>query len=243
MSLDELDIYKMMQRLENVERNDVSDRLAYIEKQLKYFVFAATDIKDKFNSGIKLNVDENTLDITKKIQCEFKSLFNTMQSEVLSIRKLKEEIQHELKNESIIGAIKFMAKALQELIQDVHTIKEEGIKKNIHFDLTMDGYEMVKRKPPKINSEIEIEEVDPELATKKLLATLTGKECTVLIHRYGLFGEKTRTLKTIGLTLGISRERVGEIQNKALRKCRHPCRRGLVENLTHLELRKAVLGE
>lgn len=45
--LDDLDIFKLMQRLEKFEKTDVEERLGYVEEKLKYFVTSATQMKDK----------------------------------------------------------------------------------------------------------------------------------------------------------------------------------------------------
>jgi RNA polymerase primary sigma factor len=60
--------------------------------------------------------------------------------------------------------------------------------------------------------------------TKKVLATLTPREEKVLRMRFGI-GEKTdHTLEEVGQSFDVTRERIRQIEAKALRKLRHPCR-------------------
>jgi RNA polymerase primary sigma factor len=62
------------------------------------------------------------------------------------------------------------------------------------------------------------------VAVDDLLDTLTPRERRVLQLRFGLFDERQRTLEEIGKRLGVTRERIRQIEAKALRKLRHPSR-------------------
>lgn len=57
-----------------------------------------------------------------------------------------------------------------------------------------------------------------------LLATLTERERRVLAMRFGLEDGQTYTLEEVGRAFGVTRERVRQIEAKALRKLRHPLR-------------------
>jgi len=59
---------------------------------------------------------------------------------------------------------------------------------------------------------------------KEVLDTLTEREKMILIYRFGLYGHKPETLEEVGKRFNITRERVRQIENKALRKLRHPSR-------------------
>lgn len=58
----------------------------------------------------------------------------------------------------------------------------------------------------------------------EVLSTLTERERTVLIERFGLLDGKPKTLEEVGLRFKVTRERVRQIEAKALRKMRHPTR-------------------
>lgn len=56
----------------------------------------------------------------------------------------------------------------------------------------------------------------------KLLDTLTERESRVLRLRFGLEDGRCRTLEEVGAEFGVTRERIRQIEAKALRKLRHP---------------------
>ena len=56
------------------------------------------------------------------------------------------------------------------------------------------------------------------------ISELTERERNVIIFRYGLYGEKPHTLEEIAVQYGVTRERIRQIENKSLRKLRHPKR-------------------
>ncbi len=63
----------------------------------------------------------------------------------------------------------------------------------------------------------------------KVLEKLPEKEQQVLAFRYGLKDEEILTLEEIGQMFGVSRERVRQIESKALRKLRHPSKREYIK--------------
>ena len=57
-----------------------------------------------------------------------------------------------------------------------------------------------------------------------VLYTLSDREARVLQLRFGLLDGRTRTLEEVGRNFGVTRERIRQIEAKALRKLRHPSR-------------------
>ena len=58
-----------------------------------------------------------------------------------------------------------------------------------------------------------------------VLSTLTPREEKVIRMRYGLDDNRARTLEEVGQEFGVTRERIRQIEAKALRKLRHPKRK------------------
>ena len=62
-----------------------------------------------------------------------------------------------------------------------------------------------------------------------VLATLSPRERDVLRLRYGIDDGRMKTLEEIGQIFDVTRERIRQIEAKALRKLRHPNRNGVLK--------------
>ena len=60
--------------------------------------------------------------------------------------------------------------------------------------------------------------------TKEILDTLTTREAKVLRMRFGIEMNTDHTLEEVGKQFDVTRERIRQIEAKALRKLRHPTR-------------------
>ena len=72
-----------------------------------------------------------------------------------------------------------------------------------------------------------VEKIDTELLAQRMaevLETLSPREQLVIKRRFGLDGNGARTLEDVGSELGVTRERIRQIEDKAFRKLRHPSR-------------------
>ena len=115
-------------------------------------------------------------------------------------------------------------------------IRFEGIEKIERQGLT--GAEIVVRvmnntgyKLQLETAEIDVYYADGRVGTvvlrepvEEVLSTLTPREEQVLRMRFGLVDGKPHTLEEVGKQFDVTRERIRQIESKALRKLRHPSR-------------------
>lgn len=229
---DNCSIELILSKIDSLEKVDVDQRFRNIESHLKHFIMICSGIDRAFKNGINFNIENATQNVLGPLNEALKIIRN----ESNSLQQLRREFQ----DDTVLGTLKFMAKELHELSKEVRSIKENGVKKAIHLDLTMDGYEMVRKKQ---KAGLPEEKLPSECPIRLLLETLGARESNVLIHKYGLFGEKQKTFTQMEKIFGIGRERISQIHRKTLIKCVHPSRKKLVENITHFKLKKGIRGK
>ena len=81
-----------------------------------------------------------------------------------------------------------------------------------------------------INPSFAISNLNLVNQTRKVLATLTPREEKVLRMRFGIGEESHHTLEEVGQDFNVTRERIRQIEAKALRKLRHPSRSDKLKN-------------
>lgn len=79
-----------------------------------------------------------------------------------------------------------------------------------------------------------IDRIEAHKILLEVLDTLTDREKKVLMLRFGFEDERPRTLEEVGQMFGVTRERIRQIEAKALRKLRHPSRARKLKGYEHM---------
>lgn len=74
-----------------------------------------------------------------------------------------------------------------------------------------------------------IEDEDRDKAIQQVLQTLSERERKIIIYRFGLQGNRAMTLEEIGKSMQLSKERIRQLEVKALEKLRNPRRAALLK--------------
>jgi RNA polymerase primary sigma factor len=168
------------------------------------------------------------------------SIINTIQHESEIIKKpnrmyayaskinnaysyLKDTLNREPSLDEIMSFLKTQGiKVEKEMIENYFLFKSvflsldtpiEGTDNDLVLEDTISVYNT-------LDIEKDINEEDLKRVIEALLDTLSPRERTILIHRFGLNDEEPKTLNEVGEIVGLSRERVRQIENRILKKLR-----------------------
>ncbi len=141
------------------------------------------------------------------------------------LARLQRQLTLELNREPTEEELSEKMKVPIEKIRDIYKISQEPVSLETPIGEEADSHlgDFIKDER-NVNPE--------EYATNELLKdeisgvllTLTEREEKVIRLRFGLEDGKTRTLEEVGQLFGVTRERIRQIEAKALRKLRHPSR-------------------
>ncbi|PIQ86935.1 MAG: RNA polymerase sigma factor RpoD [Candidatus Omnitrophica bacterium CG11_big_fil_rev_8_21_14_0_20_43_6] len=123
-----------------------------------------------------------------------------------------EEIAHKMRFPQ--GKIKSILKIAQEPISLQMPIGDEG---DTHFGDFIQDKKAVSPANETVRSMLKDE-------MNSALGTLTEREKKILVLRFGILDGSARTLEEVGNVFKVTRERVRQIEAKALKKLRHPSR-------------------
>jgi len=143
------------------------------------------------------------------------SLFISKVKEVYE--KLKEKKGREPTIEEIAKEVDANPKKVRQALQIVRMPYSLDMPMGEEEDITLLDL-LSKKGTEDVEKEVVEESLHKELT--KLMKVLDEREREIIKHRFGLEGEEPKTLNEVGEMLGISRERVRQLENRALKKLR-----------------------
>lgn len=137
-------------------------------------------------------------------------------------RRLTQELNREPTNEEIAAAMEMDVDKVEHIMkikQDISSL-DASVRDDEEDSVLGDFIEDEDAKTP---TESASEQLLKE-QVKTILGTLTEREQKILKLRFGLEDGKSHTLEEVGQEFSVTRERIRQIEAKALRKLRHPTR-------------------
>jgi RNA polymerase primary sigma factor len=104
---------------------------------------------------------------------------------------------------------------LRSLVQSIHTLDVDMGNEAFHGLIESEAVEQ----PPSLDEIIEMQIRDQQI--NEVLKRLSGREEAILRLRYGFYDDRPRTLAETGEHFGLSRERIRQLEERALIKLRH----------------------
>jgi RNA polymerase primary sigma factor len=148
-------------------------------------------------------------------------MVETINRLIRTSRRLQQELGREPTTEEIAGAMEITPERVREIIK----ISQEPVSLEMPIGEEEDsnlGDFIEDHKAPAPSDAASRQMLKEQM--DDVLSSLSEREKDVLIMRFGLEDGRTRTLEEVGKQFGVTRERIRQIEAKALRKLRHPSR-------------------
>jgi RNA polymerase sigma factor (sigma-70 family) len=155
------------------------------------------------NDGHIIRVPSHVLARIRQLNRKKRRLSQRLRREP-SARELAHELGWEIKKVNFLLQIKKDAQPIQDVLEGRAESKQRAPL-------------FAKSEPP--TRAVEREEL--KSVVSHVLSSLDARAQRILVYRFGLLGEKPRTLQQVGRRLGITRERVRQIEKKALQRIAH----------------------
>lgn len=194
------------------------DKFKY-EKGFKFSTYATWWIRQAITRAL---IDQTK---TIRVPVHMMEFYNRVTK---ASRELTQEIGREPTNEEIAAKLSVPVRKVEEVfraIQDPIALQTPIGDE----DTELEDFVGDKISPSPFS---EAERIETSEQIQRVLKTLTQKEETVIRMRFGIGVDRDHTLEEVGRYLSITRERVRQIEAKALRKLKHPSRLRALKILT-----------
>jgi len=152
-------------------------------------------------------------------------------NELVQIDKARKVVHGNRSEESELREIAGLLNMSQDHVRDIVNISRDMVSLDSPISVDRDAsslgdfleddqYEQPEDFVIEANLRSDIDEV---------LSSLSGKEAEVIRYRFGLNGYKAMSLKEIGDQFGLTKERIRQIEKKAIRRLQHPTRMNRLE--------------
>ena len=147
-------------------------------------------------------------------------------NELLQIEKVKREIGSNKDGEADIEEIADFLDMDKSRINDLINASKEFVSLETPLSSDKDANTISDLMEDTKGADPERILIDSTLqdSIKHVLSTLTEKEANVIKYRFGLNGERPHSLKEIGDKYNLTKERIRQIEKKAISRLRHPTR-------------------
>ena len=141
------------------------------------------------------------------------------------LKRIQRQLTLELNREPSEAEIAKKMGTTEEKVREIFKISQDPLSLETPIGEEDDSHlgDFVKDESSMSPEEYAINEVLKD-EIQEVLCTLTPREEEVLKLRFGLHGGTCHTLEEVGNMFGVTRERIRQIEAKALRKLRHPSR-------------------
>ncbi len=153
-------------------------------------------------------------------------------NELVQIEKAKQEIEKYKEGEADIEEIADYLDIDKSRVTELINVSRDIVSLETPLSSAKDANtvsDLIKdskgEKPERVIINRKLEE-----SIKEVLSTLSKKESKVIKYRFGLEGERPHSLKEIGDKYNLTKERIRQIENKAISRLRHPTRRRRLES-------------
>jgi len=133
--------------------------------------------------------------------------------------RLTQELGREATIEEIADSLEMETSKVEELMKFAQPPLSLELPSSEDEDNELSDYTPDEITPPPVET---VNEIIMQEHVNQILTTLPPREARILKLRYGLLDGKSRTLGEVGRQLGVTRERVRQIEAQALRKLRQP---------------------